>query len=299
MSVVRLTRLRAFWPEFILVPILIAAIYELIQVALAAPLSGLHRFLTVALVQALLLAAVVYIAAHVLRATRLSLLLGVGKLPFGAILGCHSVISFITFALPFKLGELARALEFYRLTDSNPAVIVLGLIELASSSMPDSSLSQLTRRGLLLLLGISLFIVLFGRSALAALLRLLSSSNSNRSLILMRYTRKIENFAHHVPPLKSANLALLLILTCAIWLLEILAVLIITIGLTGWHQGAIAALVGLISTAVIGVGSSAAMSIMLYRLLVTGSLAVLAALTARFYLAARLNSWPKDGLAQR
>jgi hypothetical protein len=304
------SRLRVWWPELALLPIFIVSVYKLVEASLQFPLSVLHQKVDATLVQALLFAGFVYMTAHVLRAARLSLLIGVGKLSFGAILGCHSLVSFVTFALPWKLGELVRVLEFYRLTRCDPrailaiwlercfdAVILLFLIEVASSFTTDASIAQITRRGLMSLIGLSLLLVLFGRSAVSALLRLLSSSNSQRSLRLMRFTRKVEAFVRHIPPLTSPNLALLLIVSCAIWVLEIGAVLIVVAATTGTGENAIAELVDLINTAVIGVGNSGATGVLIYRLLVTGSLASLSMLFARRYIEARRRAWPKGNRA--
>ncbi|MES2933328.1 MAG: hypothetical protein V4805_07560 [Pseudomonadota bacterium] len=311
MKTFRFAKLKVFWPEFILLPVFFASIYKLLEVSFVFPLSTLSQKLDIYIVQALILAGLVYMGAHVLRAARLSLLIGVGKLSFGAILGCHSLVSFLTFALPWKLGELVRVLEFYRLTRSDPrallaiwlercfdAVIVLSLIELASSAAFDASFAQITRRGLMVLLGLSIFVVLFGRSAVSALLRLLSSSTSMRSLRLMRLMRKIEAFVGHMPPLTSPNLALLFIVSCAIWVMEIAAVLIVIATTTGAKDNAVDALVELISTAVIGVGNSGASGVLIYRLLVSSSLALLSLGFARRYFQARKQAWPKDNRAE-
>ncbi len=293
-------KLAAFWPELLLLPILCASLFTLTEMVLRYPIITLVSRLDVMGLQALALGALLYVSAHVLRAARLSLLIGVGKVPFNAILGCNAAISFFTFAMPFKLGEVARALEFYRLTRSDPraifaiwiercfdAVIVLCLIELASSAVLDSAVAQLTRRGLMVLLGLSFFVVLFGRSALSALLRLLSSSHSQRSLKLMRMTRKLEALACHIPPLTRPNLALLFIVSCAIWILEIGAVLIVTAGTMEIPNHAIDAFVEIISTAAIGIGNSAALAVLLYRALISGSLALLSLAFARYYISAR------------
>ncbi|HEY8024169.1 MAG TPA: hypothetical protein VIF60_06365 [Burkholderiaceae bacterium] len=295
-----LFRLGAVWPELIVLPLLGAALWKMIDVAMRYPLLALLPEIDAVALQSLLLGALLYIGAHLLRAARLSLLIGVGKVPFNAILGCNSAISLLTFALPLKLGELARALEFYRLTRCDPraifaiwiercfdAVIVLCLIELASSAVIDSSFAQLTRRGLMVLLGLSFFVALFGRSALSALLRLLSSSHSQRSLKLMRLVRRMEALACHIPPLTRPNLALLFIVSCAIWILEIAAVLVVTAGTMVFQHHAIDAFVEIISTAAIGIGNSGALAVLLYRMLISCSLLLLTLLFVRPYLRAR------------
>ena len=298
---------RDLWPEWILLPICIVSIVKMIDAGFAFPLVHLIPKINPQIVQALIVAGIVYAGAHVLRAVRLSLLMGVGKLPFTAILGCHSVVSFITFALPLKLGELIRAVEFYRLTKLDPrvllaiwlercsdAVIVLCLIEVASASVVDTSLAHVMRRGLMVLLGFSLILVLFGRSAMSALLRILSSSDSSTSLKLMRFARGVEVFVRQLPPLTSPNLALLFIVSCLIWALELTAVFIVTAGVNGIESMTIDPLIDVIGTSVTGLRNTGGTAALLYQLLVTTTLGLLSLLFVKRYAEARWRARPKS-----
>ncbi|GEM_PF-4324321 len=299
----RFPGLASIWPELVLMPLLAISLLLMLDTVWRFPPMGLLFHLDALAYESLALAAVFYAAAHALRAARLSLLLGVGRVPFYAILGCNAGLSFLTLALPFKIGELARALEFYRLTRFDPravfaiwiercfdAVIVLCLIELASNAVLDQAFAQLTRRGLLALLCMSFFVVLFGRSALSALLRLLSASQSRRSLRLMRLARRMEALAQHMPPLAWPDLALLLIISGAIWLLEIAAVVAVTAGTMEFHHRAIDAFVEVVVTAAAGVGNSGALAVLLYRVLISVSLAAIALACAGQYRAARRSA---------
>lgn len=299
----RFAGLISVWPDLVLIPLLSLSLVLMLDTVLRYQPSDLLPHLGAAAFESLAVAAVLYLAAHALRAARLSLLLGVGRVPFYAILGCNAAMSFLTLALPFKIGELARALEFYRLTKCDPralfaiwiercfdAVIVLCLIELASSAVLDQAFAQWTRRGLLVLLCMSFFVVLFGRSALSALLRLLGASQSQRSLKLMRAARRVEAMAARMPSLAWPDLALLLIVSGAIWLLEIAAVLAVTAGTMEFHHRAIDAFVEIVVTAAVGVGNSGALAVLLYRVLISIALAGVALACARHYRAARKSA---------
>lgn len=187
----------------------------------------------------LVAASAAYALAHLLRAVRLWVIVGPDRLGFSTVFGCHAAVSLLTFATPFKLGDVLRAGEFYRLMDQNirslcavwfdrllDAFVMLSLLSIFVFWRPMNRHIPLIAG---VLIGFILLSLLFGLvmpGAVSAFSRALLQSKSRRSLMLLRLVSRIRTMLEGVPRLDAKTLSLLLIVTLLVWGFELATVLL-------------------------------------------------------------------------
>lgn len=246
-------------------------------------------------------AAAVYLLSHLLRAVRLLLLMGPGRLEFGAVFGCHTTVALLTFAMPLKLGEALRATELYRLAEGprglftvwldrlfDAAVVLVLFGAFALRQSPDIG-SPTTMLSLAAFLLASVLAVLVLPGALVALERALVHSASRRSLALLHAATRVRALLAQVPRVDRQTLSLLSIATVSIWGLELLAVFLVLVALPAEGRPLADQAIDALNHA-FGVRTEPLTpQVALYRLLCVATLAAMAIAGLRSYLRARLR----------
>uniref|UniRef100_C6E5V6 Flippase-like domain-containing protein n=1 Tax=Geobacter sp. (strain M21) TaxID=443144 RepID=C6E5V6_GEOSM len=188
----------------------------------------------------LLAAMVSYALGHLLRGLRLWLILGSDRIRFSTVFGCHATIALLTFAAPFKLGDLLRASEFYRLLKNDvrgifavwidrlfDVVVILVLLAVFVSKKDAVQPVQLLLVTLGTFLSVSVASCLLLPGAVAAFMRALLQSSSSRSLTVMRSALKLKSILSKLPKMDLQTLSLLATVTFAVWGLELLSVFLL------------------------------------------------------------------------
>ncbi|QXE85425.1 flippase-like domain-containing protein [Geomonas nitrogeniifigens] len=246
-----------------------------------------------------------YALAHVLRAIRLWLLLGSDRLGFSTVFGCHATIALVTFATPFKLGDLLRAAEFSRLLCNDARglfavwldrlfdvtvilAMLVGLVLLRPSG-PPMELIFLSLGGFLLS---SILLGMLLPGAVAALMRALLQSRSKRSLTVLRGMRRLRRLLGAIPRIDLQTLSLLCIVTFAVWGLELAMVFLLliaspTTGYTVTQQA-----LDTLSNAIMAQPHSHVLQLALYRSICLLTLGIMAALGGGSYARLRLGYRP-------
>ena len=231
-----------------------------------------------------------YVTAHILRAMRLYLILGIGRIRFRALLGYHAAVAFATLGIPFKLGETVRALELFRLlgnkvrgvfvvwTDRllDVAMIVAVTVVLVVSGQLQASLI-IVLAAASTFLALSVFVLLLLSPALKSWSSILLTSRSPRSLLLLKMCMGARTLLAHFPHIDGPLWALLAGLTFIIWALEFTTVLLLLRALAG--GGELAARTADVFAGVLLVSPWVDLpaDLALYRLLtITGLLAIVA-----------------------
>lgn len=266
----------------------------------SAQVLGGATDLSIRAVPAIVGALAVYLLSHVLRAVRLLLLIGPGRLEFGPVFGCHALLAFLTFAMPFKLGEVVRATELYRLANGPRGLFAVWFDRLFDTVVVLALLGGfMLRRGdgvdapammlLAAFLLVSVLAVLVLPGALEALERTLLHSSSRRSLALLRGAVHLRSLLTQVPHLDRQTVSLLSIATLSIWGLELLTVTLVLIALPAEGRPLADQAIDTLNHA-FGVRTGPLTSqVALYRLLCMAALAGMALFGVRSYVRARLQ----------
>ncbi|HYX34685.1 MAG TPA: hypothetical protein VE954_16425 [Oligoflexus sp.] len=187
-------------------------------------------------ISSLLLPFGIYVMAHMLRAVRLSLLLGGPR--FRTLLVLYFYVSACSALIPFKLGELVRISEIVGwLNDFWRGLLIVWIERLFDS----------VAQGIMILLQIAFFgqdplavrqlIVVIGAFAFISILfflvlpeqlynlnlHIIRSYKGRKAIRLLRIVDSIYEVSQRMRPLLAGKLVSLTLLTGSIWLLELLA----------------------------------------------------------------------------
>lgn len=261
---------------------------------------GKYFSLDVRSVGLLTLATLLYILGHVLRAIRLYLIMGVGRLRFSALLGFHSAVAFGTLATPYKLGEPVRAVEAYRLLSND----MLGVFSVWLDRLFDVAIILLTSGILIFLFGyreptltilyaagifllFSVVVVLILPGAVASLGRVMLASSSRRSMIILQVCVFIRGILSAIPHLDGAMISLLTVLTVGIWSLEVGTVFAIMISLSSGDISLVQSSLQVFANLLAFTPDISIIPLALYRVISVIGLALLCSFTLRHYLRTR------------
>ncbi len=263
-------------------------------------------------VAACLAAMVAYALAHTLRAIRLWLIIGTDRLSFSSTFGCHVSIALLTFATPFKLGDLLRATEFSRmlgndtrgvfavwldrLFDVTVILVMLAVLVTLRPAGPSADV-VFASLGAFLLCSILLGMLLPG--AVAAFVRALLQSRSNRSLRVLRGMQQVRAVLSRIPTLDVQTFSLLCIVTFAVWGLELAMLFLLLIAFPAAGYTAPQQAIDILGSAIIARPGNHLLQLALYRSACLLTLAVMAALGVRSYAARRLRPPPVRAAAAR
>jgi hypothetical protein len=242
-----------------------------------------------------------YVVAHLLRAIRLYVIIGIGRVRFTALLGYHSIIALATFATPFKAGELLRAAEAFRLLGNSlrgafavwidrlfdVAALILMLGPLAFAGQRQSSVLIVLSAASLFLI-VSVVIVLVVPGALTSFARAMLASTSRRSMLLLTTCMSLRRLLSEIPQLDRQTLALLAIITGLIWILE-LGALFLVLNALAEPPGHLVGKAADVFASVLNFQAAEPPTahVALYRLVSLAGLFLLTLVTARRYLRAR------------
>jgi hypothetical protein len=245
-------------------------------------------------------AAAAYLVAHLVRALRLWLILGADRLRFATVLGYHASIAFVTFATPFKLGDALRATELYRLLGDDPrgffvvwldrlfdvAVILALMAAMALFTPPDQAAMLVFASLGAFLLGSILAVVLLP-GATSAFIRSLLQSSSGRSMRLLRRMVTLRDVLSRVPSLDGRTLSLLVLLTIAVWGLELATLFLVAIAMPGAGESLAAQGVGMLGYTILGAAGELTPQVALYRLVCVATLLAMLVVWAAGYVRSR------------
>lgn len=259
-------------------------------------------------------ALLLYGLAHALRAVRLYLILGVGRICFSILFGYQIFIALCSLATPFKIGDGVRALEIYRLNNNDlrgvlalwidrlfdVAIIVVILLTFVWSGRTSGAVFLVLITSGLFLFG-SIAAVLMLPGGVASLARSLLVLRGERPivLVLLGICRRLQDLIQRVPSFDRAMLSLLSIITVAIWTFECITIFFVLIALPIADNGAITYAVQILGYAISGTVTNIEAPAALYRLVAFAALAMLSAGTFMSYARTRIKtvsySFPKGG----
>ncbi|MBJ6751467.1 lysylphosphatidylglycerol synthase domain-containing protein [Geomonas anaerohicana] len=243
-----------------------------------------------------------YAVAHLLRSLRLWLILGSDRIRFSTVFGCHATIALLTFAAPFKLGDLLRASEFYRLLKNDArgifavwfdrlfdvAVILVLLIVSVSTTSPLQPVRLLLfSLGAFLAVSVALGVLLPG--AVAAFMRALLQSSSSRSLSVMRSLLKLKSILSRMPKMELQTLSLLTTVTFAVWGLELLSVFLLCMAVSSGNDSVPAQAIDILAYTLTPHANIGAAHFSIYRLTCNLTLLFLVSIGIRSYFKSRMS----------
>jgi len=244
--------------------------------------------------------AATYSLAHLLRAVRLWIIVGPDRLGFSTVFGCNITVALLTFASPFKLGDVLRAGEFYRLMDQNirslfavwldrllDASVMLFLLSMFVFWKPGDRHLSLIAGVLIGFILLSLLLGLVMPGAISAFSRALLQSKSRRSLKILRISTKIKTMLGELPRFDTKALSLLLLVTLLVWGLELTTVLLGLSALPATGYALSDQVLDLLNYTLIVQPEMYAPHLALYRLVCISSLSLLLVSGIRGYLSSR------------
>ena len=246
-------------------------------------------------------AILVYGLTHILRTIRLYLIIGESRLTITTLLGFHMFVSLTTLVAPFKIGDIVRALEAYRLLGDSGrgivavwidrlfdvvVIIVLFLIMMAVEERTEGILPILSALSLFLALSMGVIVIL--PRAIESLARALTISASRRTFVVLKACRRIADALARIPSFDKSMLSLLGVLTFSIWILECCTISLVLILAPGYSETIVTNAIHILSEALRGVGDGDLVHVALYRLIALFSLALLCIGTLYFYIQVRL-----------
>lgn len=243
----------------------------------------------------------VYMAAHLLRAIRLYIIVGIGRIGFTALLGYHSVIALTTFGVPFKAGEVLRAAEAYRLLGNSVrgifaiwidrvfdvATIALTLGLLASAGQHQTSVLVVLAASTAFLVA-SIMVILVVPGALKSFARAMLASTSRRSMLLLKGCTLARKLLLELPRLDPQTVALLSIITGVIWTFEMGALALVLNAMSERPGPLLAQAADVLAGTLMIAPAEPRPHVAVYQLVSLIGLAALSALTAGRYVRARL-----------
>lgn len=186
-------------------------------------------------------AAALYLGSHVVRAVRLGLLLLFERPSIRMVFGVHFATSWLSAAIPLKLGEVARAaglmglarqpatgLAAYVVEKFLDAVVLLALVAAVAVAGGVAPAQGLLAAVLLLLVAVGAAAYFSARGLIGDVrLLLVGDSRSKRGVRALALLQFLD-FAHaSLRAMMHGRVALLLLLTAVVWSLDIAAFLAI------------------------------------------------------------------------
>lgn len=254
----------------------------------------------------ILAASLIYASTHILRAIRLWIIVGSDRLSFRAVFGCNIAVSIVTFSAPYKLGEILRAGELFRLLRNDPRglfavwldrlfdvgvmLLLLSMLSLSRAADP-FAISIFVSLSAFLLISTVMATLLPG--ALASFLRALLQSRSQRSLTVLRSVVKFKDLVSRIPLISKQTLALLVMLTIAVWGFELLTIFFLLIALPESGHSIADQAVDILNYTFFNRSANPAPCVALYRLLCVITLLVLVIKGVVAYVRTRMATLDK------
>ncbi len=182
-------------------------------------------------------AAFLYLGSHVLRALRVGVFLMFERPGTAKLFSIHFVTAWLSAVIPFKLGEIARALGLtilarqpgsglaaYLMEKLLDAVVLLGAIAFLAAAGGLESSSGLLAAVLLIALLLGAAAYVSARASLRELRTLLvERSTSDRGLTVLLFLRFLESAHGALRKMLHGRFLLLLAMTATIWALDFAA----------------------------------------------------------------------------
>jgi hypothetical protein len=249
-----------------------------------------------------------YSLAHFLRAIRLWLILGSDQLSFKAVFGLHITIAFLSFATPFKLGELLRVSELCRLLRNDvrglfvvwldrlfDVAVILSLLTIFTLPRSSYRPALFVIASLSGFLVFSILLVMLLPGAASAFMRALLQSSSKRSLMVLRMAVRLRSVMLRVPKFDGQTLSLLSIVTFTIWGLELLSILLLLIALPVDSSNSIAnKAVEILNYTLIAQSGARTPLVAFYRLTCVMTLALMVSAGVYSYARYRMNTFSRN-----
>lgn len=182
-------------------------------------------------------AALLYLMSHVLRALRVGIFLMFERPDTTKLFSIHFATAWLSAVIPFKLGEIARALGLtllarqpgtglaaYLMEKLLDAVVLLGAIAFLAATGGLASATGLLAAVLLTALAFGIAAYVSARASLHELRTLLvTRSSSTRGLNVLLFLRFLESAHGALRKMLHGRFLLLLAMTAAIWALDFAA----------------------------------------------------------------------------